>query len=1135
MLSLTDIAATGQINSATIHTNNHAFNAAAFANIRARNLTIIAAGINLVPAAVVQADTVDLQSDGSLNMAAVLTGTKNLTVSNGSFTITDTIALDSLKVTGYASVIGASTIIGTPGETFAFGTTGSDLNLDTTTSHQIALNVHVNDFGINAGATGINTLGGNLILSANTNVSVGTISTVSTTAGSVSINTLNGSILKGGAGSISSGTSAVTLVAGNGSVGNAAGNLLIHTGGAISASIWAGNEVNVDVVDASVVPSNLSTLLLGVNGSGTGNIHVGAANLPGTNFLTRSGGNLSLAAVPAAPGLNNLTIVGRDGNLTVAGDIGTGGTLNSVDLISAGALTANGDVTSSGFLELRAGSTAGLSFDANGIASHGYSFYNGSGDLVIQPASGTRNITGGQVNLLAGGNVVIGQPTASGAVVVGSSQLLVESGHGDIRLSGGNASGGTVSITSSSSTQNFNAANNLLIASGTATGTGVTISNASRSQNFTAGNALTLQAGNDVLSITGGSQTFSSIGNMQILGGGSGGSVNIASTSISQQFFSGNDLIVTTGTAAGSGITLAAGTGAQFLNAGHDLSLTAQAAALSVTGGYQRLTASHNVTLTSGTTNAASLNVIAASSTQRLSANTDLILAARNAALNVTGAAGQTQSLTAGNNIQISGGGVNGSAAVTGAAAQFLQASNGILVESGTDATASVTVASSGLQNWFASGASGMTIQAQAATVAVTSAAQSFFSVSAAMNFFGGSSTNASVDVHSTGSQSLFSGRAINLSGGVGANAFALVRGDTGQSVTAASLALAAGSGSNAKAQLTGATQNINVTGLTALTGGSGSGATADIFSTATHINSGSLLLIAGSGGGVGIGSVAGDGAGLVTIDNGALVDTSAVSVAANNFTLSSGGVLFGPQDLSITVAGAMTINSGSGVGAYGSVSLTSTEPVLVDGGFIGADNAIAIVAGELALNHGGYIGSFGNNGVTVAATNVRLDNGSSIVAFAPAANVEMVIGGGDLTLDNGSHVKAGNDVLLTLSGTDALVVVNAASGESVSTIEAGSRTSTRINFFGRTSGGVVIDGENTTTTTFGGSGFYAAGSPAFLNDGLEITYGSTSNPATQLIDQFFANLTKPKYSKNKKTDDDEDKENNNDGVGQCS
>jgi filamentous hemagglutinin len=378
------------------------------------------------------------------------------------------------------------------------------------------------------------------------------------------------------------------------------------------------------------------------------------------------------------------------------------------------------------------------------------------------------------------------------------------------------------------------------------------------------------------------------------------------------------------------------------------------------------------------------------------------------------------------------------------------------------------------------------------------------------------------------------------------------------QTVSAASLSLAGGSGVNAKAQLSAITQSVNVSGSTTLAGGTGAGASADLFGTTTNISTGALTLVAGSGGGVGIGSVAGDGAGLVTIDNGTQVLASGpVSVTANAFTISGNGSLLGPNNLSLTVSGALNVASGSYVGAHlgaaiaagsatingglfadGDLSLVSSGQVAVNGGHIDAGGVASVVAGQLNM-YGGFIGSYGVGGVSVGATAVSLDNGSIIGAYAPTANVGMVISGGNLTLDHGSHILASQDVTLALSGANAQVVLNTAAGETPSTIETQVLHTTDITFFGRTSGGVVIDGAPTTTTVAGGSGFYALGNPATLGNGLNIHYiTSGNNAAGNLIDQFFANLTKVGSNDKKKGDgsgeDKDDNEHNKGDVGQC-
>ncbi len=191
-----------------------------------------------------------------------------------------------------------------------------------------------------------------------------------------------------------------------------------------------------------------------------------------------------------------------------------------------------------------------------------------------------------------------------------------------------------------------------------------------------------------------------------------------------------------------------------------------------------------------------------------------------------------------------------------------------------------------------------------------------------------------------------------------------------------------------------------------------------------------------------------------------------------------------------------------------------------------------------------------GGEGVLIGATGISLDNSWIGTGYAPTANVEMVISGGALILNNGSAIEAGNDVILTLTGANARVVLNETSGMAPSIIlsdfSSGVPETTHINFLGRTAGGVVIDGVETTTTAYGGSGFFVLDpyTPASLNNGLEIVYsGSSSNIASQVIDRYFAEQTDStsttKDDEKKKGDDtsnegDDQNEQKDSNVGQC-
>ena len=262
-----------------------------------------------------------------------------------------------------------------------------------------------------------------------------------------------------------------------------------------------------------------------------------------------------------------------------------------------------------------------------------------------------------------------------------------------------------------------------------------------------------------------------------------------------------------------------------------------------------------------------------------------------------------------------------------------------------------------------------------------------------------------------------------------------------------------------------------------------------------------------------------------IHMDNGAgIYGYSSVTVNANALSMDHGSTIGGYYAASVSVAGPIALDHGSRIFGSYAVSVVSAGPISLRNGsqITGNYGAVSIISGgQLSLDQSFIVG----NGVNIGATGVSLDHNSFVFGYSygntAPANVEMVISGGDLTLNNGSHIGASNDVLLTLTGAGAEVVLNDAPGEAPSTIEAGSPTTIHIDFLSRTSGGIIIDGLPTTTTLPGGSGFFANGNPASPGNGLDITYGSPDNIASSTIDQFFNNLTDADSSDEKKKDDD--------------
>lgn len=130
---------------------------------------------------------------------------------------------------------------------------------------------------------------------------------------------------------------------------------------------------------------------------------------------------------------------------------------------------------------------------------------------------------------------------------------------------------------------------------------------------------------------------------------------------------------------------------------------------------------------------------------------------------------------------------------------------------------------------------------------------------------------------------------------------------------------------------------------------------------------------------------------------------------------------------------------------------------------------------------------------VGMMAGNINL-NGSSGHIFAYYDIFG--IAGRDITLTNGAHMKAGYDVYLGLLSPDSTLYLNKTAGLAPSYILAdyysGMPTSINLAYPLRSSGGIVIDGVQTTTASSRGSGLYVLDmqTPARPGFGLNIFYG---------------------------------------------
>ena len=847
----------------------------------------------------------------------------------------------------------------------------------------------------------------------------------------------------------------------------------------------------------------------------------------------------------------NATLAGGT-SVTITTAAGTGGTgditVNSgVSILSfygsglSFTLNANRDIGMTGATVF---GTSGSPLDIHLMAGRNITLTNTSldtygGNMTVSATTG--NISLAALNQAYGGSVLsttgcvlsLNCAPGSSSIVYGGTQTLTAGGsftatagaYGGGFGAAGLVSGGYQHVTAQSITLTAGSAG--ILGAGVGDNSAALVS-FSGGQTIAATGAITLTGGASGSSNGAGISNYA--GNQSVsaasltIHGGNGGTGNAAGIAN----FAGNQNLIVTNT-----IALLSGTGGSFNNAfinnagdqavsAGNLTLTGSAgyASMSNAVGHQALTVTGAITMQGGSGaagySAAGINSFV-STGQTVSAHD----------INITGGTVST------NGIFVA---TNGAGIVNyGAGNQAVTATN-----------MSFTGGASGANN--AAGIRNMSTGTQtiaATTLRAVGGAGGTNNTAGISNDYGGQVIT--IGSGNTGGGSIF------IKGGGGGGNFAGLVSYGGQLVTVygggtSSVVLQGGNGAGGDNYATIASgyggtldQTINFVygGVLTLTGGSvGANNYAEIKqdslnSAATqHILGGANITLAGGASGGGYNN--NNDAGIHITENNL---TGYQTINAGTVTMMGGAATYGGAGFTaahqyITTSGNLTMTGGS--------SSSTADPV-AGAVYIGSNfdsNLTLYVGGSLAVSGGtgtaggALIGSLHGNGTP--------------------ANLKMVISG-DLTLDNGSRIGASHDVILTMTGAGAQVVLNSVAGESPSTILAGPHAITHINFLNRSSGGIIIDGAPTTTTVYGGSGFFARNlnNPSSPGNGLEITYANgstdnraaqtTDNRAAQTIDQFFNNLTDSASLDDKKKKDGDDTEGNNQDedhdnhTGQCS
>ena len=198
---------------------------------------------------------------------------------------------------------------------------------------------------------------------------------------------------------------------------------------------------------------------------------------------------------------------------------------------------------------------------------------------------------------------------------------------------------------------------------------------------------------------------------------------------------------------------------------------------------------------------------------------------------------------------------------------------------------------------------------------------------------------------------------------------------------------------------------------------------------------------------------------------------------ATGNFDTTGLSLLTDPANLLLVAGGSLTVTtdlwSPGMTQLAASNMLTITSDGVVQGG--------TVLLTAPTVHNNGWVWSQGNIQVNA---NDYISNGGEIRALDFAADVDAVIGN-DMTL-YGAEIVAGHDIKLTFQGPTSTLSLNTGSR-----IEAEAPDTIYLNFLGRSSGGILIDGMEAGTADFG-TIFFNAGVPASLNDRLFILYTGT-------------------------------------------
>jgi hypothetical protein len=258
-----------------------------------------------------------------------------------------------------------------------------------------------------------------------------------------------------------------------------------------------------------------------------------------------------------------------------------------------------------------------------------------------------------------------------------------------------------------------------------------------------------------------------------------------------------------------------------------------------------------------------------------------------------------------------------------------------------------------------------------------------------------------------------------------------------------------------------------------------------------------------------GTGAAEGKGGDILIAFDGALSYSAPSMLAAlrpsSSIQLATGNAL--TIDTALSTPGTLQLTSGAGLainatlGGYnvelGAPTIDINAPVTASNNAALGGATINLYAGVTANGTSATKSSividgiaYAYSGVAFAAKDVYAYGGSAFLHATDSTSDVSGLVTGNIALDNGAYFRAGHDIDLTLRGSDSTLSLSNGGH-----LLAGIPLTIHLDFQGRTSGGIKIDGVETTTSVLGGSGMFVVVDgnivPARLGAGLELAYAS--------------------------------------------